>query len=295
MVLVSGRRLGVLLAVALACGAVGAAAQSAFPGAVAAHLYWTNYDGSKVVEADLNGTHAKTIASDKPYSPAGIAVGDGHLYWVNVATGESSKATIVEADLNGTHAKTIARFQYTLTNGAVTVAVSNSHLYWTAASGIVEADLNGTDAKNIAKTPTGSIGVAVGGAHLYWGVQGPVSASSSLDNGKVVEADLNGTHAKTIAKDQYDLSGVAVGSHHLYWAQLEGRIFEADLNGTHAKTIAHAGAFGSAGAMAVGRRNLYWASTTASSTIFEADLNGAHAKKIVHVHSGILDGLAVAP
>jgi hypothetical protein len=56
-----------------------AAAQSGRSSAATAHLYWANDVGDTnagtIVEANLNGTGAKTIAKGPNYSPEGVAVG----------------------------------------------------------------------------------------------------------------------------------------------------------------------------------------------------------------------------
>jgi hypothetical protein len=65
-------------AVVLACGAGGAAAQSGPSGAPVEHLYWTNVGtgatNGTIVEANLNGTGAKTIATAQN-GASGVAVG----------------------------------------------------------------------------------------------------------------------------------------------------------------------------------------------------------------------------
>jgi hypothetical protein len=161
------------------------------------HLYWTDYGrateprpghfhfhAGTVVEANLNGTDARTIATGQ-HNPWGVAVGVGHLYWSDDHAG-----TITEANLDGTDAKTIATGQ-SLPTG---VAVDRSHLYWAdfRSGKIVEANLNGTGAKTIAKNQEYPHGIAVGGGHLYWTTAGEHSA--------IVEANLNGTDAKTIVR-----------------------------------------------------------------------------------------------
>ena len=82
----------------------------------ASHLYWANFNAGTIVEANLDGTGAKTIASHKG-SPYGIAVNASHLYWANHIT--SPVGTINEANLDGTGAKVIASRQ----NGPSGVAV----------------------------------------------------------------------------------------------------------------------------------------------------------------------------
>ena len=90
-------------ATALVLGAsAGAAAASTGTAIPTSHLYWANNQAGTIVEANLNGTSAHTIASGQA-QPFGVAVNASHLYWANFNAG-----TIVEANLDGTGAKTIA-------------------------------------------------------------------------------------------------------------------------------------------------------------------------------------------
>lgn len=267
----------------LACGAGGAAAQSRRSSAATAHLYWANLDYDTIVEANLNGMGAKTVA--QTVGPSYVAVSSSHLFW---STGDSSQTcshtgTIVEADLNGSGAKAIVKRQPGSLNG---VAVGGGHLYWAigCAGTIVEAKLNGTGAKTIAKRQT-PVGVAADSSHLYW-----------TNRYSIVEAKLNGTGTKTIAKTAFPVVDVAVGGGHLYWSgftkQLTGKIVEANLNGTGAKTIATV-PDGILLEVAVGGGHLYW-SDAGHGTIAEANLNGTGAKTIVTNQRGAA-AVAVGP
>lgn len=122
------------------------------------HLYWSEQGRGKIIEANLDGTHAKTIAKHQS-NPVGVAVGGGHLYWTTL--GDRQPGTIVEANLDGTGAKTIV-------TGAEpsSVAVGDGHLYWfndagSNGSGIVEANLDGTGAKAIANPRSGATALAI--------------------------------------------------------------------------------------------------------------------------------------
>jgi hypothetical protein len=70
--------LAAVAAVALVCGAGGAVARSGSSSAVTAHLYWSNWGSGTVIEANLNGTGAKTIAKGQNH-PIGLAVSSSHL------------------------------------------------------------------------------------------------------------------------------------------------------------------------------------------------------------------------
>ncbi len=58
-----------LAAVALVCGAGGAAARQGPSRAASAHLYWTNNAAGTIVEASLNGQGAKIIATGQKSKP----------------------------------------------------------------------------------------------------------------------------------------------------------------------------------------------------------------------------------
>jgi sugar lactone lactonase YvrE len=252
------------------------------PATATAHLYWANVDGT-IVEANLDGTGAKTVANGQS-APNGVAVSGSHLYWASPGTG-----TIVEANLDGTGAKTIAEGQ----SYPYGVAVGGGHLYWAnnygfgprATGAIVEANLDGTGAKTIASGQGGPNGVAISGSHLYW---------ANDTAGTIVEANLDGAGAQAIASGQSTPTGMAVSGTHLYWASYgrygnTGKIVEADLDGTAAKTIAK-GQLGPDG-VAVNGSHLYWANS--GGTIVEADLNGKGAQTIAKGQSP--RGVAVGP
>jgi hypothetical protein len=219
---------------------------------------------------------------------SGVAA--AHLYWVDTGSGLPSGGAAVErSNLNGTGRKLLAN-----PSEALYLAVSSSHLFWSANSqngqmcteaGIVKANLDGGGFKAIVDSRSAHFnGVAVGGDHLY---------SANQCAGTIVESNLNGRPIKTIAKHQTPF-GVAAGSSHLYWTN-RGAIVEAKLNGTDAKTIAKAGPAIVVSDVAVGGGHLYWSGFTAHFTgrIVEAGLGGAGARTIVTVPGGTVTGVAV--
>lgn len=277
-------------AVALACGAGVAVAQSRASGTTAAHLYWSS---GKIFEANPDGAHAKTIATGQ-HNPEGVAVAGRHLYWVDVGKPTKSgfdtgTGSLVEASLDGTHARTIAKLQYNpdISHGLivqVAVAAGGGHLYWASGSKIIEANLNGSGAKTIAKGQSDPLGLAVGGGHLYWGLAGyyyEASGNYGWEGATVVEANLDGSSATTIAKVQGFPATIGVGGGHVYWADGQ-TIVEANPDGSGATTIVGKGT-GFSGVLAVGGGHLYWsdaASRHTPSAIVEANLDGTSAKTI---------------
>jgi hypothetical protein len=170
---------------AFACGPGVAVAQLGMFRIAAAHLYWSN---GRIFEANLNGTQAKAITKGR-HNPDGMAVGGGHLYWVDIGKQGNSgyysgTGAIVEAKLNGAQAKTIARLHYNQDTShglpiAVSVAVGNHQLYWADDNRIVEASLDGTHAKTIATGQYDPLGLAAGGGHVYWGLAGTADVTMS--------------------------------------------------------------------------------------------------------------------
>src|SRR5437764_1180781 len=75
-----GRLIVTVMVVALAVGP-SAAAHSGASVPAAAHLYWANYGTGTIVEANPNGTHPRIVNhQDHPY---GVAANSRHLYWAN--------------------------------------------------------------------------------------------------------------------------------------------------------------------------------------------------------------------
>lgn len=111
------------------------------------------YFTGTIVEANLDGTHAKTIVK-RQYEPTGVAVAGGHLYWINL------ELNLMEANPDGTHAKKI-NSQGGFAGG---LAAGGAHLYWADFNDktIVEASLNGTHSKTIAKRQANPQAVAFG-------------------------------------------------------------------------------------------------------------------------------------
>jgi hypothetical protein len=243
------------------------------------HLYWSNgsFNTGTIVEANLDGTHTKTIAASQKF-PSGVAVNSSHLYWANAQGG-----TIVEANLDGTNPQTIATGQ----NSPGGIAVDSSHLYWSNsnANTIVAANLDGTNPQTIATNQGVPRGLAVNASHLYW---------ANASTGSIVEANLDGTNPQTIATGGDNTWGVAVSSSHLYWSNLGGgTIVEANLDGTNPQTIAR-GQVNVLG-VAVSGSNLYWANagSGAGGTIVEANLDGTNPQTIASDNAP--RGVAVGP
>jgi hypothetical protein len=226
--------------------------------------------GSGTVTATLTaaGTSKRAAATDALTGVGGVgAPPPSHLYW---AAGDS----IWEANLDGSSPQAIV----TGAHAPSGVAVSVSHLYWTATAGdrgtIWQANLDGTSAAPIDIGDYNPAGVAVDASHLYWSDAG----EPSVRQGAIWEANLDGTSPHAILTDQGLPFGVTVSASHLYWASAGfGTISQANLDGSSALAIVtgQISPFG----VAVGNL-LYW-TDAGNGTINGANLDGSSPGAIV--------------
>jgi len=226
---------------------------------------------------DSTGTVTATLtaASKKPAAATDVLTGTGtvggpppaHIYW---AAGDS----IWEANLDGSSPQAIV----TGAHDPSGVAVSASHLYWTATAGdrgtIWQANLDGTSASPIDIGDYNPAGVAVGASHIYWSdTGGPPDRQ-----GAIWEANSDGTNPHAIVPNQAVPFGVAVGASHLYWANSgDGTIWEASLDGSGPQAVV-TGQISPFGMAAGGL--LYW-TDAGNGTINTASLDGSSPGAIV--------------
>jgi hypothetical protein len=111
------------------------------------HIYWTNPDASTIGRARLDGTDVEQDFIPTLGHPAGLAVDDDHVYWVNANITPDFLGAIGRADLDGSNP------DQTFTTSAMApsfgflsgVAVDGSHIYWADFSypSVVRAGLDG--------------------------------------------------------------------------------------------------------------------------------------------------------
>jgi virginiamycin B lyase len=133
----------------------------------ARHVYWTTVPASQRIpptppshpgsigRANLDGSGAdQSFIADAGFSPLGVAVNAGHIYWVDENTN-----SIARARLDGTH---VDKSIISGTHSPYGVAVNSRHVYWTNlyAGSIGRAKLDGSGVNQSFIT----------GAHDPWGV-----------------------------------------------------------------------------------------------------------------------------
>ena len=290
------RDFGVLPAVAWAlaasaasalCTGVGLAAAGRTPSHALrpAHIYWSNPETSRgsggpginaIGRADRDGTAVQKSFIANPPIPGEIAVGAGHVYWIEAETG-----AIARANLDGSH----IRRNFILAGGlADALAVGGGHIYWTVSSGesgsakIARANLDGSHIKrNFVSIGGGTYigGLALNRRFVYW---------TNRDKGTVGRADLNGRHVtRRLIIGAHNPTGLALDLHHLYWANdisggpNTGTVARADLRGSHVNETFISGADGPFG-VAVDSRYIYWANNS-GGTIGRARLGGSEVNQ----------------
>lgn len=168
-------------------------------------------------------------------APSGVAVHDGHIYWIN-----SARDTIGRARLDGSHVD--QEFIEKIGAAASGIAVDDRHIYWTNAGNgysaplglIGRAKLDGSDADTrfieAGDTPTG---LAVDEHHLYW-AQRYLTSRYEVGGYAIARARLDGSEVDQRFVDvSNEVHGVAVNDRYLYWTNsAENAIGRAIIDGT---------------------------------------------------------------
>lgn len=150
-------------------------------------------------------------------SPAGIAVRNGIVYWVNNVAGGS----VMSVPATGGVPTTIASNQ----DYPWAVAVDGNNVYWTNYDGasaifvgtptnagtVMEVPLGGGTPVTLASALQGPWGIAVDAANVYFTTAGGNKVKS-------VPIDSGGNGPVTIlAEDQYTPTAIAVDASNVYW------------------------------------------------------------------------------
>ena len=154
MLLPVGPKSVVTLVVACVCGWAAASAN--------AYVYWSNFAGSTVGRAGLDGAAANEGFVAAPQA-AGVAVDGQFVYWANDATN-----TIGRANLDGSSPNQNFITGLSEPSG---VAVDADHVYWTneGTNSIGRANLDGSVPNpNFIPGANEPEGVAVNSTNIYW-------------------------------------------------------------------------------------------------------------------------------
>ena len=260
----------VALVVACVCGWLAASAN--------AYVYWSNFAGSSVGRAGLDGGGANENFVPAPQA-SGMAVDAHFVYWADSATG-----TIGRANLDGS-----APNQNFITGatGPSGVAVDSGHVYWTneGTNSIGSANLDGSSANpSFITGASGPEGLAVNSTQIFWANNG---------NGTIGHAPIGGGAAQTLLTvPGSSLNGTALDAGHVYWADFgNGSIGRATLAGGSVDDN-FIGGLNSPSAVAVDAAHVYWTSFP-DNTIGRANLDGTASTPAFITGAGGPNGIAV--
>ncbi|HXD66291.1 MAG TPA: hypothetical protein VNV17_16840 [Solirubrobacteraceae bacterium] len=260
----------VTLVVACVCGWAAASAN--------AYVYWSNFAGSTVGRAGLDGGGANEGYVAAPQA-AGIAVDGQFVYWANDATN-----TIGRANLDGSSPDQNFIMGLSEPSG---VAVNSGHIYWTneGTNSIGRANLDGSVVTpNFIINANAPEGIAVNSTNIYWANHGSGAIGSATLAGAVIsQSFIVGLDAP---------NGVAVDSGHIYWADFgHGSIGRATITGGSV-TDDFIDGLNSPSAVAVDAGHVYWTSFP-DNAIGRADLDGTSPAPAFIGGAGGPNGVAV--
>jgi Low-density lipoprotein receptor repeat class B len=240
----------VALVVACVCGWLAASAN--------AFVYWSNFAGSTVGRAGLDGGGANEGFVAAPQA-SGIAVDGQFVYWAD----EGAK-TIGRANLDGSAPN--QNFISGLSD-PTGVAVDSGHVYWTdeITNSIGRANLDGSGAvQNFATGANVPQGIAVNSTQIFWANNG---------NGTIGHTPIGGGAGTNLITGLDGPNGVAVDAGHVYWADFgHGSIGRATLAGGSVDNN-FIGGLNSPSAVAVDAGHVYW-TTFPDNLIGRANLDG---------------------
>lgn len=157
------------------------------------YLYWRNHDGIWRVNLDGPATLTSVVPGIAPDGiTAGMAVGDGYLFWARRRSKAIGRAALDGSDRDESFLSGIGE--------PCDVAVGGGYVFWPSVLGIGRARLDGSEVdREFIWSPGGRCGVAVDSSHVYWSVSGGI-ARADLDGGSIEPAFITGIgRAESIA------------------------------------------------------------------------------------------------
>lgn len=254
-------------------------------------VYWTSRDRQgegRIMSSNMDGTEVKTVyyrprvqapygrPGDGPggsyaWSPKGIAISDGKLYWV-----DGSSLGIRRSNLNGTGVERLVFGG----NNPYGIAVLRGKMYWTDGGNVQRANLDGTGVENVWWSSTRVAGIAVSRDRMYW--------TASTGGVAIRRANLDGTSVETLVDGV--AYGIAISNDKMYWTSGAGSIQRANLDGTSIETLV-SGLRDPRSIVLHGGR-MYWIER--HGAIKSADLNGTAVSTVVESEEWSVPGRGIA-
>lgn len=260
-----------MLVVACVCGWAAASAN--------AFVYWSNFAGSTVGRAGLDGGAASEAFVTGLSGANGVAVDAAHVYWANDGTN-----TIGRANLDGSGVNQNFITGLSAPSG---IAVTSTHIYWTneGTDSIGEANLDGSGVTPMfligAHDPEG---IAVNSSDIYWAN----NTTGTIGEGTFAGAVVNQSFITGVGAP----NGVAVDAGHVYTADFgDGTIARAPIAGGVADDDFITG-LNSPSSVAVDSGHVYWTSFP-DNDIGRANLDGSGSTPAFITGANGPNGIAV--
>ena len=170
---------------------------------VVGRLFVLDVSGGRVFSVNPDGSDEKTIITDCPHLPDGIAVDveAGHIYWTNMGVPTLNDGHIERADLDGQNRTTIIPKGGTFTPKQLHLDKENSKLYWSDREGmrVMRSNLDGSQIETLVDSSEGDarpgadakkwcVGITIDPkrGQIYWTQKGPDNAGT----GKICRANI---------------------------------------------------------------------------------------------------------
>jgi len=166
-------------------------------------LFFLDLGAGRVLSANPDGSHLKTVIIEGRRLPDGLAVDPtaGHLYWTNMGDPRMNDGFIVRSDLDGRNMITIIPPGGTFTPKQLQLDLKNGKVYWSDREGmrVMRANLDGSTIENLVDTSDGDrrpgpdprkwcVGIAVDAENgkIYWSQKGDDNAGQ----GRIFRANV---------------------------------------------------------------------------------------------------------
>lgn len=259
------------------------------------YVYWSSLlrePVPAVLRAPKAGGPVEVLASDGLVDMRGLALDDGHVYWVNnwyrgtvqrvAKSGGATETVLAEslrplwvattpggfvwsaqntdgmADLVGRMRAGVATSLSSDIDTAWEVTVDLTHAYFFTHGGDVRrVALTGGPATTLATKQESPMAVALDDEHVYWSTWGPHKSGSYKPYGKVFRAPKAGGAPMEIAGGQTAPTSLAVDDTHVFWTNIgSGEVLRAKKTGGAPLVLARGQSMPNA--VAVDAREVYW-------------------------------------
>jgi hypothetical protein len=265
-------------------------------------VFWTQTphgregERGSIGRAELDGSGARGHFIAAARGPAGIAAGDGYLFWANYGSGTIGRARLDGSDIENRFVKDV--------DEPTGVAVEGGHVYWTSRGfdpnrgtiGRSRVDGSGVD-RHYIKADGAPAGLAIDGRHIYWTYR-YWNRDVTVSRYAIGRANLDGSGVTLRFIEAVNkIDGVAVNARYIYWSNDgEHAIGRANLDGTAVEqrclTTTKAPLENVPEGLAVDSDHLYWTNYPAN-TIARTKLDGSNPTNRFLTIAGVPGGVVV--